>query len=87
MISMMTSMIVLFLSLLLGVICNASTTFPYYIGVGRYDITGPAAETNMVWLVGIIMMVTDKYAHKYIYIYISLLSACSPIIIVQSSLI
>ena len=76
MISMMTSMIVLFLSLLLGVICNASTTFPYYIGVGRYDITGPAAETNMVWLVDIVMMVTDKYAHIYIYIYIYIIIKC-----------
>ena len=33
---------------LLGVVCHASPSFPYYIGVGRYDITGPAYGVNMV---------------------------------------
>ena len=45
---MIARMTVSILFLFLGVVCDASTKFPYYIGVGRYDITGPAAQTNMV---------------------------------------
>lgn len=38
-------------SVLLSVVCSTFGKDSYYIGVGRYDVTGPAAEINMVrWL-------------------------------------
>ena len=34
---------------LLGLLSFAGAVVPpYYVGVGRYDVTGPAAEVNMV---------------------------------------
>ena len=43
----MAGWIVLSLFGLLGV-CGVSADADYYIGAGRYDITGPAAEVEMV---------------------------------------
>ncbi len=44
-----TGVALLCLLLALGVVCSDGDK--YYIGVGRYDVTGPAVETEMVFTV------------------------------------